>query len=60
MIINMLFLDGPEVQCLPEADINQSGGAFPRRSDITIGDISMLIDHLFVAGPTNLILPDCL
>jgi hypothetical protein len=47
------------VNCLAEADVNQSGGLFPTRLDITIGDITLLIDHLFIAGPDNLPLPDC-
>ncbi|MEW5796219.1 MAG: hypothetical protein AB1772_07635 [Candidatus Zixiibacteriota bacterium] len=45
--------------CLEEADINQSGGAAPVRDDVTIGDITILIDYLFITGPT-LGLPNCL
>jgi hypothetical protein len=58
-IIDMLFITTEEVNCLAEADVNQSGGLFPTRLDITIGDITLLIDHLFIAGPDNLPLPDC-
>ncbi|MEW5795739.1 MAG: hypothetical protein AB1772_05200 [Candidatus Zixiibacteriota bacterium] len=47
------------ILCLPEADINQSGGANPTCDDITIGDITVLIDYLFITGQT-LGLPDCL
>ena len=45
--------------CLSEADINQSGGPYPGPSDLTIGDVSILIDYLFVTGP-SLGLPDCI
>ena len=45
--------------CLAEADINQSGGPFPSCEDITIGDITMLIDYLFITGPTKMTLPSC-
>ena len=47
------------LECLTEADINQTGGSDPTCDDITIGDISILIDYLFITGPT-LGLPDCL
>jgi len=42
-----------------EADLNQSGGADPNCDDLTIGDISILIDYLFITGP-ELGLADCL
>jgi len=45
--------------CLAEADINQSGGVNPTCDDITIGDIAILIDYLFITGP-SLGLPPCL
>lgn len=57
-IIDMLFISSVEVACLPEADVNLSGGAYPSSDDITIGDISTLIDYLFLTGP-QLGLPDC-
>lgn len=47
------------VDCVAEADINQSGGFDPTCADITIGDVSILIDYLFITGP-ELGLPDCL
>lgn len=47
------------LECLTEADINQTGGADPDCDDITIGDISILIDYLFITG-ASLGLPDCL
>jgi hypothetical protein len=46
--------------CLLEADINQSGGSNPICNDITISDISTLIDYLFITGPNAGVLPDCL
>lgn len=45
--------------CVQEADINQSGGLTPTCDDITIGDIAILIDYLFITG-SSLGLPDCL
>jgi hypothetical protein len=41
------------INCLTEADINQSGGSNPTANDITIGDISALIDYLFITGPAR-------
>lgn len=38
------------LDCMDEADINQSGGASPDCEDVTIGDISILIDYLFIIG----------
>jgi hypothetical protein len=60
-MINAMFIyTAPyDWYCLTEADINQSGGTAPTEDDITIADISYLIDYLFVTGPT-LGLPDCL
>jgi PKD repeat protein len=42
------------IACYDEADVNESGtpGA-TTCDDITIGDISMLIDYLFVTGPES-------
>ena len=48
------------IQCLAEADVNQSGGTDPTCDDITISDISTLIDYLFITGPETATLPDCL
>ncbi len=38
------------IECIAEADINQTGGIDPTCDDITIGDITMLIDYLFITG----------
>jgi hypothetical protein len=46
------------LSCLHEADINQSGGMSPTCEDITIGDVTILIDYLFITGP-ELGLPNC-
>jgi hypothetical protein len=61
VMIDALFITGNEtpVNCIAEADINQSGGSDPVYDDITIGDISILIDYLFITGET-LGLNDCL
>jgi hypothetical protein len=48
------------IGCFNEADINQSGGENPACSDLTIGDVSLLIDYLFIAGPENSTLYHCL
>jgi hypothetical protein len=48
------------LHCLTEADVNQSGGAHPTCNDITISDIQTLVNHLFIAGPLNAPLKDCL
>ncbi len=61
-MIDVKFITGTcdaVLACLIEADVNQSGGTGPDCDDITIGDISMLIDCRFITGPT-LALPDCL
>jgi len=51
----VLYLD-----CLAEADVNQSGGATPTCNDITISDIQTLVNHLFIAGPVSAPLKECL
>ncbi|MEW5796139.1 MAG: M43 family zinc metalloprotease [Candidatus Zixiibacteriota bacterium] len=58
-IIDMLYINGTAVDCMAEADVNQSGGPDPSVEDITVGDVSALIDYLFITGP-SLGLPDCL
>ena len=60
-IIDALFISGnPDpIDCLAEADVNQSGGANPPFVEVTIGDVSTLIDYLFITG-SSLGLPDCL
>jgi hypothetical protein len=47
------------ILCLTEADLNQSGGYDPTCEDITIGDISILIDYLFISGPSVVELNHC-
>lgn len=69
-IIDALFIKGipdPIAGCIPEADINQSGGPDPTYDDITLGDISILIEYLFIKGPydpvsnpSGTVLPECL
>ncbi|MEW5796331.1 MAG: hypothetical protein AB1772_08200 [Candidatus Zixiibacteriota bacterium] len=46
------------IACLAEADVNQSGGGNPTCGDVSIGDITLLIDYLFITGQ-SLGLPDC-
>jgi hypothetical protein len=53
----MGYVDAP--LCLEEADIDQSGGEVPTEGDLTIGDASILIDYLFITGP-SLGLPSCM
>jgi hypothetical protein len=48
------------IDCIAEADMNQSGHLYPTCDDITIGDISLLIDYLFISGSEAVTLPDCL
>ena len=55
-IIDFLFITGTPPFCMPEADVNQSGGPNPLAQDITVSDISSLIDHLFITGAP---LPPC-
>jgi hypothetical protein len=61
VMIDALFINEnwDVIPCLTEADINLSGGDEPTTSDITIGDVSYLIDYLFITGE-SLTLPDCL
>ena len=57
LLIDHLFISGAPINCIKEADVNQSGGAQPAEDDLSIGDVSLLIDHLFISGtPLN----DCL
>jgi len=62
VMIDAKFISGTcdgILNCLTEADINQSGSTNPTCDDVSIGDISVLIDYLFITGPT-LGLPNCL
>ena len=48
------------IYCPAEADVNQSGGSNPTCNDITIGDLTILIDYLFITLPQNYgPLPEC-
>ncbi len=47
------------IDCIAEADIDQSGGVAPTCDDVTIGDITILIDYLFITGRDNMDLPEC-
>ncbi len=60
LLIDALFIsvDLSMLECLAEADVNQSGGADPQASDVTIGDLSLLIDLLFITVDLDL-LPEC-
>jgi len=62
-MIDAKFISGTcegKILCLAEGDTNQSGGFDPTCSDITISDISLLINYLFITGPENATLNDCL
>jgi len=62
VLIDAKFITGAcagIVDCLAEADVNQSGGLSPTCADVTISDVSTLIDYLFITGE-SLGLPDCL
>ena len=62
VMIDAKFISGScdgIIDCLFEADINQSAAAAPTCDDVTIGDISILIDYLFITG-LSLGMPDCL
>jgi len=50
VLIDHLFISGLDLECIEEADINQSGGTYPTYDDLTISDVSVLIDHLFISG----------
>lgn len=60
VIVDALYIsdDPSKIACMSEADANQSGGPHPTFYDITIGDISTLIEYLYITGP-ELGLGDC-
>ena len=63
LLVDVKFVSGncAQLLCLPEADVNQDGGATPSCEDhVTLGDIMSLVDFLFITGPENAVLPDCL
>jgi hypothetical protein len=56
VVIDLLFISGQLLVCYGEADVNLSGGIDPTLDDISIGDISTIIDNLFIS---NTPLPEC-
>jgi thermolysin len=58
-IIDLLFGTEAPLSCYQEADVNQSGALTAAKADITVGDISLLIDYLFIAGPEHMTLFNC-
>lgn len=62
VMIDAKFIAGVCVgilDCMTEADVNQTGLLAADCDDVTIGDISILIDYLFITGP-SLGLNNCL
>jgi hypothetical protein len=63
LLIDVKFISGDcsKLPCLAEADVNQDGGTNPNCDDhVTLGDIMTLVDFLFITGPENATLPECL
>ena len=63
LMVDVKFISGDctKLFCVPEADINQDGGANPTCEEhVTLGDIMTLVDFLFISGPDNATLPTCL
>ena len=59
--VKFISCDCSKLPCIPEADVNQDGGATPTCEDhVTLGDIMYLVDFLFISGPENSTLPECL
>jgi hypothetical protein len=48
MLVDHLYISYTDPVCMTEADVNQSGGLKPTRKDLTLVDISILINHLFI------------
>ncbi len=48
LLVDHIFIDGTPLECLAEADLNQSGGLHPTEMDITIGDAYRLIGFLYI------------
>lgn len=48
LLINHLYISYTDPVCMAEADVNQSGGLNPTGKDITLLDICILIDNLFI------------
>ncbi len=47
-LISFLYLQDPELCCVAEADVDNSGGSSPTVGDVDISDITYLIDHLYL------------
>jgi len=47
------------ISCIAEADVNQDGGTEPTCDHISLGDIMILVDFLFIS-PDTAVLPECL
>jgi hypothetical protein len=63
LMVDVKFISGDcsKLPCIAEADVNQDGGASPTCEDhVTLGDIMTLVDFLFISGPENATLPNCL
>jgi len=59
-MVNAKFVVGTcESICVPGADINRSGGDDPTCEDITVSDIAMLVDCLFVNGDRGPCIEPC-
>ena len=41
MLIDHLFISGLVIDCMAEADVNQSGGLYPTEDDLSIADITV-------------------
>ncbi|MCX6835235.1 MAG: hypothetical protein NTW07_08915 [candidate division Zixibacteria bacterium] len=48
LLVDHLYISYTDPVCMAEADVNQSGGLKPTRKDLTLVDISILINHLFI------------
>ncbi len=58
-LVEFLFQNGDTPDCLEESDVNQSGTFLTPPldwSDVTISDVSVLVDYLFIDNPE---LADC-
>ncbi len=47
-LISFLYLQGAELCCVAEADVDNSGGSDPQVNDVDISDITYLIAHLYL------------
>jgi plastocyanin len=63
LLVDVKFVSGDcgKLPCVPEADVNQDGGANPTCEDnVSLGDIMVLVDFLFITGPDVAVLNPCL